>query len=51
MAKAWNTVTLIIEPFKDTGTCILKGIDDIMNILDEQITVTQAMAFSAFKGD
>jgi hypothetical protein len=50
MAKAWLSVTLIVETYKDTGTCILKGIDDYMNLLDEQITMTQAMAFSAFKG-
>lgn len=51
MAKAWLSVTLIVESYKDTGTCILKGIDDYMNLLDEQITMTQAMAFSAFKGN
>jgi dynein heavy chain len=50
MAKAWETVPLIVEPYRDTGTCILKGIDDYMTLLDEHITMTQAMAFSAFKG-
>ena len=50
MAKAWQAVTLIVENYKDTGTCILKGIDEYMSLLDEHITMTQAMAFSAFKG-
>ena len=50
MAKAWQSVLLQVETYKDTGTCILKGLDDYMTLLDEHITLTQAMAFSAFKG-
>ena len=50
MSKAWVPVMLIVENYKDTGTCILKGIDEYMALLDEHITMTQAMAFSAFKG-
>ena len=50
MAKAWESVILVIEPYRETGTFILKGIDEYMNLLDEHITMTQAMAFSAFKG-
>jgi dynein heavy chain, axonemal len=50
MQSAWETVPLVIEPYRDTGTCILKGIDEYMALLDEHITMTQAMAFSAFKG-
>jgi dynein heavy chain len=50
MIKAWTTVPLVVEAYKDTGTCILKGIDEYMALLDEHITMTQAMAFSAFKG-
>lgn len=33
-----------------TGTSILKGVDDYMSLLDEHITMTQAMTFSTFKG-
>ena len=50
MTKAWETVPLIVELYRDTGTCILKGVDEYMSLLDEHITMTQAMAFSAFKG-
>jgi dynein heavy chain len=50
MSKAWETVQLVIEPYRDTGTCIMKGVDEYMALLDEHITMTQAMAFSAFKG-
>ena len=49
MSAAWVPVSLIVENYKDTGTCILKGIDEYMALLDEHITMTQAMAFSAFK--
>lgn len=41
MTKAWESVQLIIEPYRDTGTCILKGVDDYMSLLDEHITMTQ----------
>eukprot|EP01041_Mallomonas_annulata_P000971 gene971-1882_t len=50
MQKAWETVQLVIETYRETGTFILKGIDECMGLLDEHITMTQAMAFSAFKG-
>ena len=50
MTRAWRSVTLRVEPFKDTGTGILKGIEEYTDLLDDQITMTQAMACSVFKG-
>jgi dynein heavy chain, axonemal len=50
MEAEWNEVLLQIIPYKETGTCVLKGIDDLYLILDEHITNTQAMSFSNFKG-
>ena len=50
MLAAWQGVPLQVEEYRATGTCILKGIDEYMALLDEQITMTQAMTFSAFKG-
>jgi dynein heavy chain len=50
MTKAWESVQLVVESYRDTGTAILKGVDEYMSLLDEHITMTQAMAFSAFKG-
>jgi len=50
MQEAWTTVELIIDAYRETGTCILKGADEYMALLDEHITMTQAMTFSAFKG-
>ena len=49
MKTAWEDFDLIISPHRNTGTYILKGVDDVMALLDEQITMTQAMGFSAFK--
>ena len=50
MEGEWVSMHLQIHPYKDTGTGVLKGIDDINAILDEQITMTQTIMFSAFKG-
>ena len=50
MEAAWEPVILFVEMYKETGTSILKGVDEYMALLDEHITMTQAMAFSAFKG-
>ena len=41
MTKAWETVMLQVEPYRDTGTAILKGVDEYMALLDEHITMTQ----------
>lgn len=49
MQKAWETVFFdCSEPYRTTETYILKGADEVMAILDEQIVVTQAMQFSPF---
>jgi dynein heavy chain len=50
MEKEWESMNLQIHPYKETGTGVLKGVDDINVILDEQITMTQTIMFSAFKG-
>lgn len=50
MERAWDSVKLIVEEYKETESYIIKGTDDYMALLDEHITVTQAMALSPFKG-
>ncbi|CAM9544257.1 unnamed protein product [Chrysoparadoxa australica] len=50
MQQAWKDVPLVVEKYRDTGTSILKGLDECMALLDEHITMTQAMTFSTFKG-
>jgi dynein heavy chain len=49
MKKQWEGVLFDCnEPYRSTETYILKGADEVMAILDEQIVVTQAMQFSPF---
>ena len=50
MEREWEGRNLEIHPYRETGTGVLKGIDDINVILDEQITMAQTIMFSAFKG-
>jgi dynein heavy chain len=50
MTEAWEEVLLQVDPYRATGTYIMKGVDEYMALLDEQITKTQAMTFSTFKG-
>jgi len=48
MNKEWKSVLLEIEPYKATGTYILKGAEEIMTLLDEQIMKVQAMRGSPY---
>jgi dynein heavy chain len=50
MEEAWADVMLEIVDYRETGTAILSGVDTYIALLDEQVTLTQAMTFSAFKG-
>ncbi|CAM9640348.1 unnamed protein product, partial [Ectocarpus fasciculatus] len=50
MEDEWKDSRLEIVGYRETGTGILKGVDEINTVLDEQVTMTQAMQFSAFKG-
>jgi dynein heavy chain len=49
MLAQWQDMDLNIQPYRDTGTCVLTGVEEIQAMLDEHITMTQAMQFSAFK--
>ena len=49
MEKEWEVIDLEMFAYRDTGTFVLKGFDELIAVLDEQITMTQAMQFSAFK--
>lgn len=50
MELEWEDMVLDLHTYKETGTYVLRGVDDINTILDEQITMTQTIMFSAFKG-
>ena len=50
MELEWEDKLLDLHTYKETGTYVLRGVDDINAVLDEQITMTQTIMFSAFKG-
>ena len=49
MENEWSPVVFEIMPYKDTGTFILKASEDISQLLDDHIVMTQSMSFSPFK--
>ena len=49
MVTEWKDMVLQILPYRETWTGVLKGVDEINAVLDEHITMTQAMQFSTFK--
>ncbi|KAH9093104.1 hypothetical protein Ae201684P_008767 [Aphanomyces euteiches] len=49
MEEQWKHISLTVVEYRETGTFVLKAVDEVQAILDEQITITQAMQFSAFK--
>jgi dynein heavy chain len=46
MEREWENMILQIHPYRETGTGVLKGVDDINVVLDEQITMTQVRLLS-----
>lgn len=49
MKNDWLSVELGLKPFKTTGTFSVFGFDDVMQLLEEHIVLSQAMQFSSFK--
>ncbi|GIQ85466.1 dynein heavy chain 1, axonemal, partial [Kipferlia bialata] len=49
MRSTWQTINLTLAEYGETGTYVLKGSDDIIQLLDDHTVTTQAMSFSAFK--
>ena len=41
MLSDWTGLELQIFPYRDTGTGVLKGVDEVQAILDEHVTMTQ----------
>lgn len=49
MINAWDNMKFdCSEPYRNTQTYILKGADEVIALVDEQIVITQAMQFSPF---
>jgi len=49
MWREWEPMSFEIVPYRETGTFVLKGADEIQQQLDDHIVMTQAMSFSPFK--
>ena len=50
MEGEWNGVNLDVQPYRESGTFVLKGFDLVQQLLDDHIVMTQSMSFSPFKG-
>ena len=48
MIREWEPMRFEIVPYRETGSYVLKGADDIQQMLDDNIVMTQAMSFSPF---
>ena len=49
MEKDWAPVNLEVLSYKETGTFIMKAAEEISQLLDDHIVMTQAMSFSPYK--
>ena len=48
MMKDWAPMKFEIVAYRETGSFVLKGADDVQQLLDDNIVMTQAMGFSPF---
>ena len=49
MENDWKGNVMAVKEYRDTGTYVLGGWDEIFQLLDDQIVMTQAMTFSPHK--
>ena len=50
MKMEWNELAFDVKPYKESGTFIVGGIDDIITLLDDHVVKTQTMRGSLFIG-
>jgi len=49
MAQEWAPINFEVMPYKSTGTFIIKISDEVSQMLDDHIVMTQSMSFSPYK--
>ena len=49
MRDEWLGLSFEIVPYRDTATYIMRGSDEIAQLLDDHIVMTQSMSFSPYK--
>lgn len=49
MEGEWASVVFEVMSYKDTGTYIVKVAEEISQLLDDHIVMTQTMSFSPYK--
>jgi dynein heavy chain len=49
MEEAWKGVAFDIVAYRASGTFVMRGSDDIVQLLDDHTAMTQSMSFSVFK--
>ncbi|KAJ9446655.1 Dynein-1-beta heavy chain [Diplonema papillatum] len=49
MKVEWETLAFSIDSYKDTGTYVMKGSDEVQQMLDDHLIITQSLSFSPFK--
>jgi len=50
MVKEWADVKLQFLPYKDTGTYIMEKENEVIQMLDEHILISEQLSKSSFKG-
>lgn len=48
MKDEWASLEFGIRPYKDIGTFLISGVDDIVTLLDDHIVKTQTMRGSPY---
>eukprot|EP01042_Synura_sphagnicola_P000104 gene104-103_t len=48
MMREWESIEFEVKPYKESGTFVVGGIDDIVNLLDDHIVKTQTMRGSPY---
>jgi len=49
MVNEWNPINFELAPYKSSGTYIVKITEEVSQLLDDHIVMTQSMSFSPYK--